>query len=142
MRSSYEKFASSVEKLKDLPLLFLRLILAYGFFEPAMNKFKDFGAVAEWFGSMNYPLPLVSAYLAGITEMAGVILLFLGLGTRFITIPLMIVMLVAIFTVHISNGFAAGDSGFEIPLYYFLMLFTLMVFGSGRISLDRVFRRK
>ena len=33
---------------------------------------------------------------------------------------LMIVMLVAIFTVHIGNGFAAGDNGFEIPFYYLL----------------------
>lgn len=142
MRSSYEKFALGVQKIKDLPLLFLRLILAFGFFEPAMNKFNDFRAVAEWFGSMNYPVPLASAYVAGITEMAGVILLALGLGTRFIAIPLMIVMLVAIFTVHISNGFAAGSNGFEIPLYYFIMLLTLMVFGSGRISFDYIFSRK
>lgn len=142
MKSSYEKFSIGVEKIKDLPLLFLRLILAHGFFEPAMNKFKDFGSVAEWFGSMNYPVPLVSAYLAGVTEMAGLILLFLGLGTRIIAIPLMFVMLVAILTVHLSNGFAAGNNGFEIPLYYFLMLFTLMVFGSGKISLDYLLSKK
>jgi putative oxidoreductase len=42
----------------------------------------------------------------------------------------------AIFTTHISNGFAAGDNGFEIPLYYFLMLFALVVYGSGKYSLD------
>jgi len=140
MRTIYQKFSHKVENLKDLPLLFFRLILAYGFYSPAINKVKNFNSIAEWFESMNYPAPLLSAYLAGITETLGVILLILGLGTRFISIPLMIVMLVAIFTVHIGNGFAAGDNGFEIPLYYFLMLFSLMVFGSGKIGLDYLIR--
>ncbi len=138
MSTVYQNFARKVEQIRDLPLLFLRLILAYGFFQPGLNKIKDFGGTAEWFASMNYPLPLINAYLAGITEFLGAILLFIGFGTRFISIPLMIVMLVAIFTVHIGNGFAAGNNGFEIPLYYFLMLFTLMVYGSGKISLDHL----
>jgi hypothetical protein len=45
-------------------------------------------------------------------------------------------MIVAIKTVHWANGFDAGNNGFEIPLYYLIMLLTLMVFGSGKISLD------
>ena len=72
----------------------------------------------------------------------GVILLTLGLGTRIIALPLMFMMLVAIFTTHISNGFAAGDNGFEIPLYYFLILMALMVYGSGKYSLDHLWGRK
>jgi len=80
--------------------------------------------------------------LAAITEVLGIILLTLGFGARIIAVPLMITMVVATFTVHIGNGFAAGNNGFEIPLYYFIMLFTLMVFGSGRISLDDLFLRK
>jgi putative oxidoreductase len=136
MATFYKKFAKRAETLKDLPLLFFRLILAYGFYQPAINKVQDFNAIADWFDKMNYPLPLVSAYIAGITELLGVILLILGLGTRLISIPLMIVMLVAIFTVHAGNGFAAGDNGFEIPLYYLLMLFALVIYGGGRISID------
>lgn len=141
MSTLYQKFTSKIENLKDLPLLFLRLILAWGFYEPAINKVHNFSAIAEWFGSMNYPIPLFSAYLAGITESLGVILLLAGFGTRIISIPLMIVMIVAIFTVHIENGFSAGDNGFEIPLYYFIMLFTLMIYGSGKISIDHLIRR-
>ena len=45
-------------------------------------------------------------------------------------------MLVAIRTVHWANGFAAGSNGYEIPLYYLLMLLTVFVFGPGRLSLD------
>ena len=142
MKKAYQNYKRTLESLRDFPLLFFRLILAYGFYQPAVNKFKDFQAIADWFSSMNYPVPLVSAYAAGITEMLGVILLTLGVGTRIIALPLIIVMLVAIFTVHISNGFAAGDNGFEIPLYYILMLFALMVYGSGRISIDYFLHRK
>jgi putative oxidoreductase len=71
----------------------------------------------------------------------GVFLLILGLGTRFISIPLMVTMLVAIKTVHWQNGFPAGDNGWEIPFYYLLMLFVLLAFGSGKISVDFLIKR-
>ena len=128
------------EKIKDLPLLFLRLVLAYGFWGPATMKWNDINAIGEWFASMNMPLPLVNAYLAAGTEMVGVFLLLLGFGTRLISIPLMITMLVAIFMVHGSSGFDAGNNGYEIPLYYLLMLFTLTVYGSGKISVDQLIK--
>ena len=135
------KFMSqATEKIKDLPLLFLRIVLAYGFWGPAKMKWNDINAIGEWFASMEMPLPLLNAYLAAGTEMAGVFLLLLGLGTRLITIPLMITMLVAIFMVHGANGFDAGSNGFEIPLYYLLMLFTLSVYGSGKLSIDNLIK--
>jgi putative oxidoreductase len=46
----------------------------------------------------------------------------------------MIVMLAAIFTVHSSNGFKASNNGFEILLYYLIMLITLFFYGGGKIS--------
>ena len=122
--------------LKDIPLLIIRLVLAYGFYEPAMMKWKNINAIGDWFKTMNYPLPYFNAYMAGITEVAGFVLLLLGLGTRLISLPLMIVMLVAIITVHYANGFAASSNGYEIPLYYLIMLFTLFVYGPGKISVD------
>ena len=142
---TYDRFSDSMSMAADLPLLFLRLVLAYGFYNPAMMKLKDVNAIGGWFESMGYPLPYLNAYLATITEGLGVILLVLGLGTRIISVPLMIAMLVAIFTVHYANGFNAGDNGYEIPLYYLLMLFTLFIMGPGRLSVDhfiRSFRKK
>ena len=137
----YARFTQQTEKLKDLPPLFMRLVLAYGFYGPAMMKWNDIHAIGDWFASMNYPMPYLNAYMAGITEVTGVVLLTLGLGTRIISIPLMVVMLVAIFTVHIGNGFEAGNNGFEIPLYYLIMLLTLVIYGSGRISIDHLIKR-
>jgi putative oxidoreductase len=126
----------AVEKLQSVALLMVRLVLAYGFFEPAMMKWQDIGSVAEWFGSLGLPLPTLQAYMAATTEASGVVLLTLGLFTRLISIPMMVVMVVAITLVHLPNGFESGNNGFEIPLYYFIMLFVLLTHGAGKISLD------
>jgi putative oxidoreductase len=137
-----EKYYNMVGKLSDLPLLLIRLVLAYGFYNPAMMKLKDINSIADWFSSINIPFPLINAYLAAGTEISGVILLTLGLFTRIISVPLIITMIVAIITVHWENGFEAGENGYEIPLYYLIMLFTLIVYGSGRISLDHILFKK
>ncbi|WP_029293069.1 HvfX family Cu-binding RiPP maturation protein [Chryseobacterium hispalense] len=137
-----EKYYNMVGKLSDLPLLLIRLVLAYGFYNPAMMKLKDINSIADWFSSINIPFPLINAYLAASTEISGVILLTLGLFTRIISVPLIITMIVAIITVHWENGFEAGENGYEIPLYYLIMLFTLIVYGSGRISLDHILFKK
>ena len=58
------------------------------------------------------PFPSLLAHLAAYTEAAGAVLLLVGLATRWISIPLMVTMLVAIFTVHWGNGWPAiADSG-------------------------------
>lgn len=142
MQCQLSKLCSVIEpvlqKLQSVSLLLVRLILAYGFYEPAKLKWSDISSVAEWFGSMGYPLPMLQAYMAATTEASGVLLLTLGLFTRLISIPLMVVMIVAIVTVHLPNGFEAGNNGFEIPLYYIIMLFVLLTHGGGKFSLDWV----
>ena len=136
MKKLIALYISKVSALKDLPPLFFRLILAYGFYEPAIKKISNPQAIAQWFTSLGYPFPTLNAYMAAITETTGVILLLLGLGTRFISVPLMFVMIVAITTVHLGNGFACGDNGFEMPFYYFFMLASLVMTGAGKYSVD------
>lgn len=142
MKSLYLSYASKLEMLKDISPLLFRLLLAYGFYEPAMNKLADINEIGEWFAGMGLPAPHFQAYLATFTECAGVLLLFLGLGTRIITVPLIITMIVAIKTVHWENGFSAGDNGYEIPLYYMLMLLSLLLTGGGKFSLDHILAKK
>lgn len=142
MINLYNRVRNGLIKAQDIPLLFLRLILAYGFWEPATMKWADINAIAEWFEGMGLFAPKLNAYLAASTEMAGVFLLALGLGTRIICFPLIITMIVAIKTVHWENGFPAGDNGYEIPLYFMLMLITLMCFGPGKLSVDYFIRKK
>lgn len=137
-----EKIEAIFDRSRDISLLLVRLVLAYGFYEPAMNKWSDINGIAEWFATLGIPLPTLNAYMAASTELAGVVLLTLGLLTRFISIPLMVVMVVAITTVHLGNGFSAGNNGFEIPLYYFLMLFVLVSHGAGKISIDHLLQSR
>lgn len=142
MFSLLKRVETLLDKGQDFSLLFLRLILAYGFYSPAMNKWADIDAVATWFEQgLGIPFPLLNAYLAASTEMAGVVLLVFGLGVRFIALPMMVIMVVAITVVHLANGFSSGDNGFEIPLYYLLMLFTLATHGGGKFGLDYFFNK-
>ncbi|RAJ27293.1 HvfX family Cu-binding RiPP maturation protein [Pedobacter cryoconitis] len=142
MKKIYSYLSDQLKKADFLPLLLIRLTLAYGFYNPAKMKWSDINAIGEWFGTIGIPAPYFNAYLAAGTEALGVVLLILGLGTRLISIPLIITMVVAIVTVHWANGFEAAENGYEIPLYYLLMLFTLLIFGPGKASLDELMRKK
>jgi len=134
----YQEYSRLSEYTHSLGLMLARFAVAYGFYEPAMMKWSNIHSVAEWFGSMGIPFPALNAYLSASMETAGIILLVLGLFTRFISIPLMIIMVVAIMTVHLSNGFSAANNGFEIPLYYLLFLLIFFAQGAGRFSLDHL----
>jgi len=92
------------------PLL-LRLFLAPVFLSAGLTKIAAFESTVEWFGNADWglglPLPWLMAFLATAVELVGGFLLLFGLATRYITIPLMITMLVAIFSVHWDNGWFA-----------------------------------
>lgn len=137
-----QNLGRKLSNLKDLPLLFLRIILVVGFYGPAMMKLKNIDGIISWFTDMGMPMPALNAYLATATENLGVLFLILGFSTRIISVPLIIVMIVAIKTVHLANGFESGNNGFEIPLYYILMLFTLFIYGPGKYSLDYLFNKR
>lgn len=138
-KQMYLEFSRLSEYAKSFALFTARLAIAYGFYGPAMMKWSDMASVADWFASLGIPFPTLNAYMAASTEITGVILLTLGLLTRLISLPLIVVMIVAIVTVHLPNGFSASDNGFEIPLYYMLFLLIFVSHGAGKFSLDRLF---
>ncbi len=136
LKHIHKKIKNILINFQSISLLLSRLIVAYGFFQPAKLKWSDIGSVSEWFGSMGIPLPTLNAYMVASTEALGVVLLTFGLFTRLISIPLMVIMIVAILTVHLPHGFEAGNNGFEIPLYYILFLFIFFSHGAGKFSID------
>lgn len=91
--------------------LALRLYLAPIFWMAGMNKLNAFDSTVNWFGNSDWglglPFPFLMAVLTTATELIGAVLLTLGLITRVISIPLIITMLVAIVSVHWSNGWQA-----------------------------------
>ena len=136
IKSIHQRTKNILNNGQSVSLLLARIAVAYGFYEPAMMKWSDIDAVAGWFGSIGIPFPTLNAYMSATTEITGVVLLTLGLFTRLISIPLIVVMIVAIVTVHWSNGFSAGNNGFEIPIYYMLFLALFASLGAGKLSLD------
>jgi putative oxidoreductase len=104
--------------LDGLAPLALRLYLVPVFWMAGTQKIAGMENTIEWFGNPDWglglPFPSLLAHLAAYTEAVGALLLLLGLATRWISIPLMVTMLVAIFAVHWDNGWAAiADSSSE-----------------------------
>ncbi|MEZ5555940.1 DoxX family protein [Haliea sp.] len=98
--------------------LALRLYLVPVFWMAGMQKIAGMDNTIEWFANEDWglglPFPALLAHLAAYTEAIGALLLLVGLATRWVALPLMVTMLVAAWTVHWQNGWAAiADSGAE-----------------------------
>jgi putative oxidoreductase len=109
---------SRLRYLDGLAPLALRLFLAPVLWLAGTQKIAGMEHTIEWFGNPDWglglPYPSLLAHLAAYTEAIGALLLLLGLATRWISIPLMFTMVVAIFTVHWDHGWAAiADSSAE-----------------------------
>jgi len=102
-------------KADFLAPLLLRLYLAPVFYMAGINKYNSFDDTVNWFGNPDWglglPMPWLMAFLATAAELVGSVLLLFGFATRWISIPLMITMLVAMFTVHWHNGWLAIATG-------------------------------
>jgi len=111
LSKNYKKLRSTIDHFDGIAALALRLYLVPIFWMAGTNKLMHFQDIVEWFGNMDWglglPFPTVMATLATLTELAGAILLAIGFLTRFISIPLIITMIVAIVTVHLPNGWQA-----------------------------------
>lgn len=116
----YSKMQSILDRTREVdflaPLL-LRLYLAPIFWMAGTSKYNSFEDTAAWFGNPDWglglPFPELMAFLATSTEIAGAIMLILGFGVRWISIPLMFTMIIAIFSVHWVNGWqAVADAKF------------------------------
>jgi len=107
----YQQWIEKLSSLNGLPALLLRLYLAPVLLQAGWNKYQHFSDTVDWFGNAEWglglPLPLLLTSLAIAAELIGGVMLLFGFLTRLITIPLMVTMLVAIFSVHWPNGWLA-----------------------------------
>ena len=91
--------------------LAIRAYLAPVFFMAGLKKLQSMDSTIAWFGNTEWglglPAPELMAWAAALTEAGGAILLALGLAVRWISIPLLITMGVAAWTVHWQHGWAA-----------------------------------
>ncbi|MGI2200037.1 HvfX family Cu-binding RiPP maturation protein [Shewanella baltica] len=115
LASLYQKLLNMSRYFDGIAPLALRIYLAPVLMQAGYNKLAHFDDTVAWFANPDWglglPMPAVMAGLAAGTEFFGAILLLLGLATRLISIPLMVTMLVAAFTVHWPNGWLAIADG-------------------------------
>mgnify|MGYP000008722030 CR=1 FL=1 len=105
-------YALNTARIADfLAPLALRLFLAPVMISAGYNKAMSFESTVAWFGNPDWglglPFPALLAFLATATELVGGVLLLIGLFTRYVSIPLMFTMIVAMATVHWPHGWFA-----------------------------------
>ena len=130
----------------------LRLIIGFGFMAHGWAKLvrgpEGFARLLEQIGA---PLPQVTAWVSTLIEVLGGLAILAGAFVAVVSVPLIVMMLVAMFTVHLRYGFSAittigltadgpqfGPPGIEVNLLYIAGLFALILGGAGPFSIDRL----
>jgi putative oxidoreductase len=134
----------------------VRLMLGYGFVAHGWAKLSrgpaGFAKLLEQLGA---PLPEVTAWVSTLLEIVGGLAILAGAFVAAVSIPLIVMMLVAMFTVHLRYGFSAintigltadgpqfGPPGIEVNLLYIAGLLALILGGAGPFSIDRLLARR
>ena len=133
-------------------LLIIRVFLGVIFFAHGAQKVFGWfgggglrGTIAYFKQALGVPPPLT--VLASLTECLGGLAMIVGLLVRPAAVGLIIVMIVAIKTVHWKNGFFLNWSlepgkghGFEMNLALIGMALAILAGGAGAFSIDRLLR--
>ena len=135
---------------KGLALLPLRLMIGFGFAAHGYAKLhRGPDKFAVILASLGVPQPHLTAWITALVEFFGGICLMAGGFVLPLTVPLVVIMLTALFTVHLRYGFSSvvlkgvtssgaqfGPVGYELNLLYIAGLLTLAISGPGALSLD------
>jgi putative oxidoreductase len=136
--------------------LSLRLIIGFGFMAHGWAKFsRGPSGFAKLLAQIGAPLPEATAWFSTFVEILGGLAIFVGAFVEVVSVPLIVMMLVAMFTVHLKYGFSSintiglteegprfGPPGYEINLLYIAGLVSLILGGAGALSVDRLLSRK
>jgi putative oxidoreductase len=134
----------------------IRMILGVGFMAHGWAKWsRGPAAFAELLRQAHVPLPLANAWLVTLLEIFGGLALLMGAFVAIVSVPLILSMLGAMFTVNIKFGFSAvntigltpagpqlGPPGYEINLLYIACLVVLILAGAGPFSIDALRSRR
>src|SRR6476620_5238430 len=134
----------------------LRLVIGYGFMAHGWAKLsRGPSGFANLLTQIGAPLPETTAWVSTFVELLGGLAIFVGAFVEVVSVPLIVMMLVAMFTVHLKYGFSAvntiglteegpqfGPPGYEVNLLYVAGLVSLILSGAGALSFDRLLWRK
>ena len=137
-----DRLITALGRLDWLPPLFARIVVGVVFIHSGWGKLHHLDGVIRFFASLGIPAPELQApFVASIEFFCGS-LLFVGLAARFVSIPLIGTMVVAILTAKRADLEGINDL-FNLSEFLFIpLLVWIVVCGAGRISLDRWIRRR
>ena len=136
--------------------LSLRLVIGFGFMAHGWSKLsRGPSGFARLLAQIGAPLPEATAWVSTFLELLGGLAIFVGAFVEVVSVPLIIMMLVAMFTVHLKYGFSSintigltadgpkfGPPGYEINLLYIAGLLALFLGGAGDFSVEGILARK
>ncbi|MEP7704165.1 DoxX family protein [Paraglaciecola sp. 25GB23A] len=119
------------------------IFMAHG----AQKLFGAFGGyglegTGQWMASIGLEPGYLMALMAGSAEFFGGLFILLGLLTRPAAAVLTLTMIVAIASVHLANGLFMANNGYEFGLALLAASVSLLLSGSGNISVDRLLSKK
>lgn len=122
----------------DLAMTIIRVIVGLAFFMHGWQKVFSFGfaGVGGFFGSLGIPAAGFFAVVVSLVELLGGLALILGLATRLAGLALAVDMLVALFVVHLPNGFFVSENGYELVLILGAAALAFAITGASKLSLD------
>jgi putative oxidoreductase len=141
MRRQIEQILSLLNKQQWAAQLLIRLFVGYFFMETGWGKLHNLDGFAQRFAGWGIPYPHFNAALSAYTELIGGLLTVFGVGTRLISIPMIINMLVAILKVNLKGVTSLDDfAELDEPLYALTYLW-LLFSGPGWVSVDYLLSR-
>ena len=131
------KFLASLQTIDFVGLFLLRIYLFFVLWYAGIGKIDTIDKFSGYLGTLGVPFPEFVSWLVVIFETGGAALLLIGLFVRWISIPLIVIMVFAGYLVHYENGWPHEANGIELAATYGLMLFLLACLGGGKyLSLD------
>lgn len=127
----------------EVSTFILRVVLGISFFIHGLSKFQGgIENIVGWFDSIG--LPGVFAYAVAVIELVGGVALVLGLGSRFVSILLSLVMIGAMVKVKFAVGFLGNGqmAGYELDLAFLAMAIVIAINDSKLFALDQVIFNK
>ncbi|MFA5834293.1 MAG: DoxX family protein [Bacteroidota bacterium] len=141
----HQRYVSIISLLQHPLLLLIRLYWGYDFYQTGLGKLNNLEGTTEFFASLNIPFPHLNAIAAGTTELTCGILLMIGLGSRYFSLPLIVIMCVAYATDDyeaLSNIFSDVESFVAAtPFLHLLASLIIFIFGAGALSADNIIGR-
>ncbi len=124
----------------DAALLIARIALALPFiFHGAQIAFGAFGGpgLQGFVAASGGKLPMAAAVLVGYGEFLGGLAVLFGVLSRLASVGLLVIMLGAVFTVHLKNGYSVQAGGIEYALTLALLALVIIVVGPARWMLGK-----